>query len=166
MIVYVIIGIVTFLAIAGLFLIDNAFDRIFGWLFRKAGLQSGNGPLMVRSKVQGEQVLSQGEMGLLRLQALAERVRCGHALTLEEGRLLETHGRRGEWIADGGGDDLVQRLYDGRMRRQAPVRPPSARKPPSAAVVARAARRWTRVLSSATHTRDGSRFHPVAAAAV
>ncbi len=57
MIVYVIIGIVTLLAIAGVVFIDNAFDRIFGWLFRKAGLQSGNGPLMVRSKVQAEQVL-------------------------------------------------------------------------------------------------------------
>jgi hypothetical protein len=51
MIVDVIIGIVTFLAIACLFLIDNAFDRIFGWLFRKAGLQSGNGPLRVGSRV-------------------------------------------------------------------------------------------------------------------
>ena len=57
MIVDVIIGIVTFLAIACLFLIDNAFDRIFGWLFRKAGLQSGNGPLRVGSRVQGEKVI-------------------------------------------------------------------------------------------------------------
>ena len=57
MIVYLIIGIVTLLAIAGLFFIDNALDRVFGWLFRKVGLQSGNGPLLVRSKVQGEQLL-------------------------------------------------------------------------------------------------------------
>ncbi len=57
MIVYVTIGIVTLLAIAGLFFIDNAFDRIFGWLFRKAGLQSGNGPLMVGSRAQGEKFI-------------------------------------------------------------------------------------------------------------
>ncbi len=52
MIVYLITGIVTLLAIVGLFFIDNSFDRMIGWLFRKGGLQSGNGPLMVRSKVQ------------------------------------------------------------------------------------------------------------------
>lgn len=57
MIDYLITGIVTLLAIAGLFFIDNALARVFGWLFRKVGLQSGNGPLLVRSKVQGEQLL-------------------------------------------------------------------------------------------------------------
>ena len=57
MIDYWVIGIITILAIAILYFIDNAFDGFFEWLFCKAGLQSGNGPVVVGSKSQGDKII-------------------------------------------------------------------------------------------------------------
>ncbi len=57
MIDYWVLGVVMILTIAALFFIDHVFDGFFEWLFCKAGLQSGNGPLVVGSRSQGKKII-------------------------------------------------------------------------------------------------------------